>query len=308
MERTNGCTLCPRACHADRAGGQPGYCGMDDTVRLARAALHAWEEPCISGERGSGTVFFSGCPLRCVYCQNHEIACGTLGRSVTIEELARCFLALQDQGAHNLNLVTPTHYVPQICAALDLARADGLRLPVVYNTGSYETVDTIKRMAGYAQIYLPDLKYMDTDTAKAYSNAPDYFPRACAAIAQMVRQAGDPVFDEETGLMQRGVIVRHLILPGHVAESKRIVRYLHETYGDHIYMSLMNQYTPLAQVAAFPELCRTLTAAEYDEVVDYAIEIGVENGFIQEEGTAKESFIPAFGSEIAGLDSAPSEV
>ena len=294
-----GCTLCPRNCAADRAHGEAGFCGVTDRVKAARAGLHFWEEPCISGEAGSGTVFFSGCSLHCVYCQNRDIANGLAGKEITVERLAEIFIEQQERGAVNINLVTPGHYVPQISKAVRLARKNGLALPIVYNTGSYERPEVIRSLAGIVDVWLPDLKYMDGTIAERYSGAPDYFRWASSAIAEMVRIAGEPEFDE-AGLMRRGVIVRHLVLPGAAEDSKRIIRYLYETYGDRIYISIMNQYTPVmkgADADKYPELMRTLTEKEYDEVVDYAIDLGVENGFIQEEETAAESFIPQFDGE-----------
>ncbi len=296
------CALCPRECKADRTHGQLGYCGVTDVLKVARAALHYWEEPCISGEAGSGTVFFSGCSLHCVYCQNQEIANGIMGKEITVRRLADIFLELQEQGAVNINLVTPGHYVPQIQRALLTARREGLLLPIVYNTGSYEKPEVIRALSGYVDIWLPDLKYKSAALAARYSNAPDYFERACAAIAEMVRIAGSPVFGPD-GLMKRGVIVRHLILPGAVRDSKDVIKYLYDTYQDDIYISIMNQYTPVMKeenAKRYPELMRRLTKKEYDEVVDYAIALGVENGFIQEGDTAKESFIPPF-SEADGV-------
>lgn len=302
------CRLCPRNCAVDRESGARGFCGQTETLKVARAALHYWEEPCISGAAGSGTVFFSGCALHCVFCQNRDIANGTAGREISAGRLAEIFLELQEKGANNINLVTPGHFVPQITTALAAAKAQGLVLPVVYNTGSYEKVETLRRLEGLVDIYLPDFKYMDTALSAKYSHAPDYSAVAKAAVAEMVRQTGAPVFtgadvagDEdpiEAGrLLQRGTIVRHLLLPGQKEDSKAVLRYLHETYGDLIYISIMNQFTPLAGLEQYPELNRRVTEAEYEEVVDYAIEIGIERGFIQEGETAKESFIPAFDGE-----------
>lgn len=299
------CVLCPRNCHTNRMAGQTGVCGMTQEVKIARAAPHQWEEPCISGEHGSGTVFFSGCNLHCVYCQNASIAAGRKGKILSIDELAHCFLALQEQGVHNINLVTPSHYVPQIKAAIWYAKKQGLRLPFVYNTSSYEKVETLRQLAGDIDIYLADLKYTDAALAKKYSYAEEYFPVAAAAIEEMVRQAGKPQFiwpgeptcytEYEDGmLMKRGVIVRHLLLPGCLEDSKRVVRYLYETYGDRVYLSLMNQYTPLSHVQSYPELNRKVTEEEYEELVDYAIDLGVSHGFIQDGDTADESFIPEF--------------
>ena len=293
------CTLCPRNCTVDRKKGERGVCGQTETLKVARAALHYWEEPCISGENGSGTVFFSGCALHCVFCQNESIANGTAGKEITVERLAEIFLELQEKGANNINLVTPGHFVSQIVYALNRAKQQGLILPIVYNTSSFESVDTIKRLEGLVDIYLPDFKYMDTALAARYSHAPDYSNVAKAAIAEMVRQSGAPKFfdDDEDGLMKRGTIVRHLLLPGHTEDSKAVIRYLYETYGDMIYISIMNQFTPLGGLEKYPEINRRVTEEEYDEVIDFAISLGVERGFIQEGGTAEESFIPQFDCE-----------
>lgn len=297
-DRMSGCTLCPRMCGADRENGKTGFCGETGEIRAARAALHMWEEPCISGKEGSGTVFFTGCTLRCVFCQNHEIAGSKVGKVISEERLAEIFLELQGKGANNINLVTPTHFVPQIIRALQSAKEQGMHLPVVYNTGGYERVETLKMLDGLVDIYLPDFKYLNTDHAKKYSMAEDYPEVAKAAIAEMVRQAGKPVFDER-GMMKRGVIVRHLLLPGCLADGKRVVKYLHETYGNRIYMSLMSQYTPLESLdaAKYPELNRKVPEYAYEKLVDYAISLGVMQAFIQEGDTAKESFIPPFTLE-----------
>ena len=286
----NGCMLCPRQCQIKREEGKRGFCGESDLVRLSRAALHMWEEPCISGINGSGAVFFSGCTLRCVYCQNYHIANSEIGKIVSVERLSEIFLELQEQGANNINLVTPTHFVPQIIAALDQARKKGLNLPIVYNT--------LRRLNGYVDVYLPDFKYLDPEHAKKYSGAEDYPEVAKAALEEMVRQTGNPVFND-AGIMTKGVIVRHLLLPGCLRDARRIVKYLYETYGDQIYMSLMNQYTPLDTLnrEKYPELAKKVTKKAYDVLVDYAIDLGVEQAFIQEGETAKESFIPDFSYE-----------
>lgn len=293
------CDLCPRKCLVDRKKGEKGICGQTEKLKVARAALHFWEEPCISGDAGSGAVFFSGCPLHCVFCQNENIANGTVGKEISLERLVDIFLELQEKRANNINLVTPGHFVPQIVKALDQARKQGLTLPVVYNTSSYETVDTIKMLEGYVDIYLPDFKYMSQVLSKKYSHAPDYAEVAKAAIAEMVRQTGKAVFvnGDEDNLILRGTIVRHLTLPGCMEDSMQILKYLHETYGDMIYISIMNQFTPLSNLEKYPELNRRITDEEYETLVDYAIEIGLENGFIQEGDTAEESFIPAFDCE-----------
>lgn len=292
------CTLCPRECHVNRNAGEIGYCGQTAVLTAARAALHFWEEPCLSGTNGSGAVFFNGCNLRCVYCQNHEIAQGLSGRAITASRLCEIFLELQEKGAHNINLVTPTHFVPQIITALQTAKKQGLSIPVVYNSSSYEKTETLKKLDGLVDIYLPDMKYFDSALSGQYSHAPDYFEKATDAIAEMVRQTGSPVFtDGPDSLMQKGVIVRHLLLPGCEKDSRHILRYLHETYQNNIYVSIMNQYTPLSQVKNIPGLNRKISAREYEKIIDYAISIGIENGFIQEGETASESFIPAFDCE-----------
>lgn len=293
------CTLCPRNCAVDRETGERGICGQTNELKVARAALHFWEEPCISGEAGSGTVFFSGCSLHCVFCQNEAIANGTVGKNITIERLAEIFLELQEKGANNINLVTPGHFIPQIKEALVLAKQKGLNLPIVYNTSSYESIEAIKSLEGFIDIYLPDFKYMDSTLSQKYSHAADYAKVVKDNIAEMVRQTGTPVFDErgEEGILKRGTIVRHLTLPGCLDDSKAVIRYLHETYGNQIYLSIMSQFTPLPNVAAYPELNRRVTEAEYEELVDYAIELGVEQGFIQEGDVAEESFIPDFDCE-----------
>ena len=293
------CTLCPRRCGADRAAGRTGFCGAGGTLKAARAALHYWEEPCISGTKGSGTVFFSGCTLKCCFCQNYPISAEGLGKEISVEHLAEIFLNLQEQGANNINLVTPDHYIPQIISAIDMARSRNFKLPFVYNCSGYETAEMIQLLDGYIDVYLPDFKFMSPDLSAKYSNAPDYPEHAKASISEMVRQCGgDQTRFDDDGIMQRGVIVRHLQLPDHLDDSKSIITYLYNTYKDSIYISIMNQYTPMPGIEnRFPELGRTITPSEYDELVDYAIDIGVENGFIQEGETAKESFIPAFDNE-----------
>jgi len=290
------CILCPRECHVDRTAGKKGYCKATDELVVARAALHMWEEPCISGEEGSGTVFFSGCAMGCVYCQNTNIAKVLSGKIITIERLAEIFLELQDKGANNINLVTPSHYVPHIIEALNISRKKGLTLPIVYNCSGYEKVETLKLLEGYIDIYLPDFKYMSEEPAVRYSNCSNYFTHAAQAIEEMVRQVKEAEFDGR-GIMQKGVIVRHLTLPGYLEDSKKIIKYLYETYGDRIFISIMNQYTPITKNMVYPELNRKITEEEYKELIDYAIKIGVENGFMQEGETALESFIPEFNGE-----------
>lgn len=295
------CKLCPRGCGADREQGQTGGCGETADIRLARAALHFWEEPPISGSRGSGTVFFSGCQLRCIYCQNHPIARSEVGKQITTGRLVEIFFELQQQGANNINLVTPDHFVPRIVSAIRQAKAQGLRLPFVYNTGSYVTVETLRQLEGLIDIYLPDLKYLDSGHAKEYSGAEDYPQVAKEALREMYRQVGDPEFawipEEPEAMLKKGMVVRHLLLPGALTDGRRVVRYLYDTYGDHIYMSLLHQYTPGPAVTAHPVLGRRVRKKDYDALVDYAIALGVEQAFIQEDEAASESFIPAFDYE-----------
>lgn len=291
----NNCTLCPRKCGVDRLGGAKGYCGETSRIRAARASLHYWEEPCISGTRGSGTVFFSGCNMRCVFCQNARIASGDCGKEILPGRLEEIYLELQEKGAHNINLVTPSHFLPQIILSIEGARRQGLTIPIVYNTGSYEEVSSLRLLEGLVDIYLPDLKYYSPELSARYSFAPDYFSRASAAIAEMFRQTGKNVFDEKNpALLRRGVIVRHLVLPGQIRDSKKILRYLHETYGNEIYISIMNQYTPLPGLQEHPELNRKVSPQEYERVLTFAERIGIENGFLQEGEAAAESFIPDF--------------
>ncbi len=288
------CHLCPRACGVDRTLGRTGYCRMPATVYAARAALHMWEEPCISGEQGSGAVFFSGCTLGCVFCQNHEIARGLSGKEISAGKLSDIFLDLQAKGANNINLVTPDHFAPDIAEAARLAREKGLTLPFVCNCSAYMSETAFDIFKDFIDIWLPDFKYVSPAIAGRYANAPDYPAAAKKALLAMYRQCGDPVFDDE-GMMRRGMIVRHLLLPGCLEDSKAVIRDLYETFGDHIYISIMNQFTPIAaSLTRFPELNRQVTEAEYEALVDYAIDLGVENGFIQEGSTVSESFIPAF--------------
>ena len=289
------CNLCPRNCDVDRASSK-GYCGQTDKLKVARASLHMWEEPCISGEKGSGTVFFSGCGLRCVFCQNFDIANGNVGKEITVERLAEIFLELKEKGAHNINLVTGDHFTEQIIKALDIAKSKGMDLPVVFNTSSYINKETLKKLENYVDIYLADFKYFDNDTAKKYSNADNYLQVVKTAIEEMVSQKGVPVYDDE-GMMTKGVIVRHLLMPGKLQESKAIIRYVYEEYGERVVLSIMNQYTPLKQVEKYPEINRKVTEEEYESLINYAISIGVKEAYVQEGDTAEESFIPPFDFE-----------
>lgn len=293
---SNLCNLCPRKCNINRKTSK-GYCQVSgEGINLARAALHFWEEPCISGENGSGTVFFSGCNLRCVYCQNYNISSGDVAKEVSINRLSEIFFELKQKGAHNINLVTPTHYADKIIEAIKLSKDKGFDLPFVYNTSGYESVDTLKMLSGYIDIYLTDFKYWKSTTSYEYSNAKDYPLVAKNALKEMLTQVPNCEFNSH-GIMTKGVIVRHLLLPDLVDEAKKIVEYIYSEYGDRVFFSLMSQYTPLENVASHEKLNRNVTDTEYDELIDFAIELGVENAFVQEGECAEESFIPKFDFE-----------
>ncbi len=287
------CIICPRQCQVNRNLGELGACHMTSEVVIARAALHFWEEPCISGSKGSGTVFFSGCAMGCVYCQNHDIAIGLHGKPISINRLSEIFIELQEQGAHNINLVTPSHFVPQIKLALELALKAGLILPIVFNSSGYEKVETLKSLEGLVHIYLPDFKYLDPKLSQRYSFCRDYEKWVKPALEEMVRQTGRPVFDEE-GILLRGTIVRHLSLPGALADSKDILEYLHESYHDDIYISIMNQYTPMKTLIGFPEINRRIKDEEYEELMMYARFLRIKKAYVQEGESQSESFIPSF--------------
>ena len=326
MELLKECRLCPRACGADRLAGERGFCGMGARAAVARAALHPWEEPCLNGGAGAGAVFFSGCSLGCVYCQNAQIAlrrhtaataqealeepvragedrtgsgAALPGKEVDPEQLARIFLNLQNQGAGTLDLVTAAHFLPQTILALRLAKEQGLIIPVVYNSSGYEEAGMLRHLEGLVDIYMPDFKYMDPETAGRWSGAPDYPERAKEALTEMVRQVPECVYDEE-GQMRRGVLVRHMLLPGHVREGCSIVTWLYENFGGRIALSLLSQYTPMPQAAGDALLCRKVTKREYEKLVRHALDLGITQGYVQEGEAAKESFIPAWNGE--GVD------
>lgn len=286
------CNLCPRNCNVDR-NISVGYCKMSEEIKVSRAALHMWEEPCISGENGSGTVFFSGCNMGCVYCQNQDISHLGFGKTITLERLSDIYIELQNQNANNINLVTPTHYSEKIAKSIIMAKEKGLKIPVIYNTSSYEKTQAIENLNGLVDVYLPDFKYIDEDIAKKYSACYNYPQIAKKAIDTMIKQVGECVFDDN-GIIQKGVIVRVLVLPGQIQQAKKIIEYLYNTYKDSIYISIMSQYTPCTNLDKYPEINRKITQQEYDEVVDFAVDIGLENGFIQEGESASESFIPPF--------------
>lgn len=296
MNKYENCLLCPRKCGINRSTGQTGICGVSSEIKVARAALHYWEEPCISGKRGSGAVFFSGCSLHCVFCQNREISDGKAGKLISKERLSDIFMELADKGANNINLVTPGQYIPDIVWAVNDAKSRGMKLPIIYNTSGYENVTELKLLEGIVDVYLPDFKYMDSTLSARYSRAKDYPSVAKQALSEMVRQQPDVVIDDATGLIQKGVIVRQLLLPGHVNDAKAVLKYLYDTYHDHVYISMMSQFTPIA-LKDYPEINRTVTKREYERLVNYALEIGITNAFIQEGDVAKDSFIPAFDCE-----------
>ena len=296
MKEYLNCNVCPRKCNADRSKTK-GYCGMSNKLFLARAALHYWEEPCVSGENGSGTVFFSGCNLRCVYCQNHSIAIGEQGKEITFERLCEIYFELKKKGANNINLVTASHYLPHIIKSIERAKKNGFDLPFVYNTGSYENIESIKRLNGLIDVYLPDYKYAFSKDAKAYSNAFDYPETAFAAIEEMYSQQPECIFEDS--LIKKGVIIRHLLLPGKIIESKAALKKLFNRFGNNVYYSIMSQYTPLSHVEKWPELNRKVTGYEYKSLCDYALNLGIENAYIQEGETASESFIPSF--DLSGI-------
>lgn len=296
MNKYEDCLLCPRKCGINRSTGQTGVCGVSSEIKVARAALHYWEEPCISGKRGSGAVFFSGCSLHCGFCQNREISDGKEGKVISKERLSDIFIELVDKGANNINLVTPGQYIPDIVWAVNDAKSRGMKLPIIYNTSGYENVTELKLLEGIVDVYLPDFKYMDSTLSAKYSRAKDYPSVAKQALSEMVRQQPDVVIDDATGLIQKGVIVRQLLLPGHVNDAKAVLKYLYDTYHDHVYISMMSQFTPIA-LKDYPEINRTVTRREYERLVDYALKIGITNAFIQEGDVAKDSFIPAFDCE-----------
>ncbi len=290
------CILCPRKCGINR-NAHPGVCGVSGMIRIARADLHFYEEPCISGVNGSGAVFFSGCALRCIFCQNEEISTGLTGIDISKDRLTRIFFELKEKKAHNINLVTGDHFIPEIAETLKDARSQGLDIPVIFNCSGYEKAETLKILEGLVDVYLPDMKYAESDLAKEFSNAEDYPETAKEAIAEMVRQQPSVEFDRDN-MIRKGVIVRNLLLPGHVKNSKKVLKYLYETYGNRIYLSIMSQYTPMPHVSdSFPELKRRVTKKEYERLTDYALDLGIENAFIQDPGSAEKDYIPDFNPD-----------
>ncbi len=292
LEQYKACTLCPRNCQIDRTKNK-GFCSSNDKIRVARAALHYWEEPCISKENGSGTVFFSGCTLKCCFCQNHQISSGSVGKEITVQRLSEIFLELQGQGANNINLVTAVQYTPSVIEALKLVK-EKLHIPVVYNSGGYENIKTLQLLENYVDIYLPDLKYYDSNFSRQYSKAEDYFEKASEAIREMVRQKGRPVFDEK-GIMKQGVIIRHMVLPGGYKDSIQLLHWIKENLPPKQFMiSIMSQYTPHYKSSEYPKINRRLTTYEYEKVIEEAIALELVNGYMQEKSSAKKEYTPPF--------------
>lgn len=290
------CNLCIRNCGVNRLKGEIGACNSTDKVKASKAYLHMWEEPPISLSNGSGTVFFSNCNFRCVFCQNHEISQEDTGAFITNDELSNIFLKLQSKGANNINLVTPTHYVPQIIEALKISKANGLTIPILYNTNGYDSLDTIKALKGYIDVYLPDFKYFNDKYAIKYSKAPGYKDNLINILNEMYDQVGINKFDED-GKMIKGLIIRHLMLPGLLFDSKKVIDTIYSRFGDNVYISIMNQYTPMFNAFKYKELSKPLNPKLYDSLIDYAASIGVKNAFIQESGSNTTEFVPSFDLE-----------
>ena len=289
-EELNSCTLCPRECKVNRNNKELGFCRASNKIKIGGYHLHMWEEPILSSDKGSGTIFFSYCNLGCIYCQNYQISHICKGEEISIERFSNICLELQEMGANNINLVTPTHYIPLIKEGLILAKKQGLTIPIVYNTSGYEKVSSLKSLEGLIDIYLPDFKYYDNNLGK-YSNVSNYYDIATKAIEEMYRQVGRPVIKK--GIMKRGIIVRHLVLPSHIDDSKRVIKYLFDNYGNNIYLSIMNQYTPIRR-CKYLELNNRVSEEEYDEIIDYAYDLGVRKCFVQDKESQEESFIPVF--------------
>lgn len=292
-ELLKNCKICPHKCGIDRLDGKIGRCKCDDKVKIALASLHFFEEPCISGKNGSGTVFFSNCNLNCIYCQNYEISQQSKGKEIAIEHLADIFIKQQNKGANNINLVTPTMYVPQIIKAIKIAKINGLKIPIIYNSNGYENVETIKLLKGYIDVYLPDFKYYSNELGKKYSNIDNYFEIATSAIKEMYNQVGTSEFDEN-GLIKKGVIIRHLILPNHMQNTKNILKWIKENMPNDVYVSVMAQYFPTYKAKEEGLLNRKITHKEYNEIEKYLFMLGLENGYMQDLGEHEEEYVPDF--------------
>lgn len=287
------CKICPWECGISRTGGIKGFCRAGEKIRVAKAALHYWEEPCLSGTRGSGAIFFSNCNLRCIFCQNFEISQLAKGKEISLEQFVEICLDLQHQGAHNINLVSPTHYAPLIKEGLKMAKQRGLVLPIIYNSNGYEKVETLQALAGLVDIYLPDLKYYTDQVARKYSQADNYFFYASQAVQEMFRQVGNPRFDEE-GIMKKGLLIRHLLLPGQEQDSRKILEWIAREMSPDVYVSVMGQYTPVFRAKEYPELNRRVAREEYEDIIEYFFNVGLHNGFMQGLDSAEETFIPDF--------------
>ena len=293
MEELKSCNICPHKCGVNRLNGIKGRCKCDNKIKIALASVHNYEEPCISGKNGSGTVFFSNCNLNCIYCQNYEISQLGKGKEITIEHLAQIFIKQQEKNVNNINLVTPTMYIPQIIEAIKIARKKGLNIPIIYNSNGYENVETIKKLNGYIDIYLPDLKYYSNEIAKKYSKIDNYFETAISAIKEMQKQVGNPIFNEE-GIIQKGVIIRHLILPHHLLNTKNILKYVKENFDENTYISIMAQYFPTYKAKEDKLINRKITKKEYKEIENYLYLLNLKNGYIQELGEHEEEYVPNF--------------
>lgn len=289
------CELCPRRCNINRLEGKTGYCNAGYNVKVAKVMLHLWEEPCISGGRGSGTVFFSNCSLSCVFCQNFNISQEHTGKEISVEKLSDIFLKLEDQGADNINLVSPTHYIPQIISALYIAKENGLSIPVIYNSNGYENIEALKYLNSFIDIYLPDIKYFNDKYAIKYSSAPQYFSYAKEAVLEMYRQVGVPVF--ENGLIKKGIIIRHLLLPGLLSESKKILDWISGNLSKDVYISLMSQYIPMYKASCFPEINKRVSPKSYEWLIDYFLSLGLKKGYTQEYSSAQDVYTPDFDLE-----------
>jgi putative pyruvate formate lyase activating enzyme len=294
MKNLESCNICPRSCSVNRYESV-GYCRAEMDVRVSKAFLHMWEEPCISGTRGSGTVFFSNCNLGCVFCQNHHISHGGHGKNIGIQRLSDIFIELQNKGAHNINLVTPTHYIPQIKEAIISSKKRGLILPIVYNSNAYENVESLRDLEGLIDIYLPDIKYFSDKYSVKYSNAPGYFECAKDAVLEMLRQVGVPEF--ENGILKKGLMIRHLMLPGLLFDSKKIVDWVSDNLPREVYLNVMCQYTPMNKAFEYPELSKKLNKGHYESLIDYAQAQGIENGYFQDFDSAREDYVPNFDLE-----------
>ena len=297
MSSIEKCEICPHNCKVNRLEGKVGRCKATDKVKIALASVHNFEEPCISGTNGSGTVFFSNCNLKCVFCQNYKISQQGLGREISIEELADIFIEQQNKKVENINLVTPTMYIDHIIEAIKIARKKGLNIPIVYNTNGYENVETIKKLNGYIDMYLPDLKYYDNDLAFKYSGIKNYFENATEAIKEMYNQVGAPVLDEN-GIMKKGVIIRHLVLPNNLQNSKDVLKWINDNIDNKVFVSVMAQYFPTHRAKDFPELNRKLTKEEYEEIENFLYSLNLDNGYIQELGEHEEEYVPDFEKNI----------